>query len=132
MVNDVKTSFLAALTERYGTPRKLNKSQSLYDTLQGTLRLYIRYSKVHVDGRTFYGLRQDDLRELEGHASLICFLWEGQTEPLFIRFADYEDVFRSTLPARDGQYKCQIVLQEGATELYIAQAGRFGVEGRFG
>jgi hypothetical protein len=95
-------------------------------------RIYIRYSKVHNAHRTFYGLREDDLRQLEGHPSLICFLWDEQKEPLFLRFSDYEEVFHSTCPAADGQYKVQIYLHDGAVELYVAQAGRFNVEGNFG
>jgi hypothetical protein len=37
-----------------------------------------------------------------------------------------------TCPARDGQYKVQVYLQDDGTELYIARAGRFNVEGHFG
>lgn len=47
-------------------------------------------------------------------------------------FAEYEDVFQSTHPAGDGQYKAQVFLQDDGTELYIARAGRFNVEGHFG
>ncbi len=35
-------------------------------------------------------------------------------------------------PAADGQYKVQVYEQEGGTELYIANAGRFNVESYFG
>ena len=87
---------------------------------------------MHDRNRTFYGLREEDLRQLEGHQSFICFLWDEQREPLFLRYSDYEEVFHSTCPAADGQYKVQIYPHEGATELYIAQAGRFNVEGNFG
>lgn len=132
MANDVKLNFLKILKERYGTLRKLDRTLSLYVIGQDAARIYIRYSKVHNRHRTFYGLREEDLRQLEGHPSLICFLWDGQKEPLFLRFSDYEEVFHSTCPAADGQYKAQIYLQDGATELYIAQAGRFNVEGSFG
>jgi hypothetical protein len=132
MPNDLKIRFLAELKNRYGQLHKLNQSLSLYVLGENALRIYIRYSKVHGDRSTFYGLREEDLRQLAGHPSLICFLWDGQKEPLFIRFSDYEDVFHSTSPARDGQYKVMIFLQEGATELYIARSGRFNVEGDFG
>jgi hypothetical protein len=132
MANNVKLNFLKALSERYGTLRKLDRSLSLYVIGQDAARIYIRYSKVHDQQRTFYGLREEDLRQLEGHPSLICFLWDGQKDPLFLRFSDYEEVFHSTCPASDGQYKAQIYLQDGATELYVAQAGRFNVEGSLG
>ena len=106
----------------------MEKSQSLYEMGNGACRIYVRYSKIHGSNSTFYGLRQEDLRLLEGHAAVICFLWEGQCEPLLVPFVDYEDVFRSLSPAGDGQYKVQVYIQGDATELYIAGAGRFNVE----
>ena len=62
--------------------------------------------------------------------SLICFLWDNQPEPVLIPFAAFEEVFGSTNPASDGQYKAQIYLEgdNEVTELYIAQAGRFNIE----
>lgn len=132
MANKVKLDFLKTLADRYGTLRKLGGSLSLYAVGQDRARIYIRYSKVHNQHRAFYGLRDEDLRQLEGHPSLICFLWDDQKEPLFLRFSDYEEVFHSTCPAADGQYKAQIYPRDGATELYIAQAGRFNVEGSIG
>jgi hypothetical protein len=132
MGNDVKSSFLASLKERYGSLHKLSQSLSLFIIGEDAARIYIRYSRVHDGYKTFYGLRDEDLRQLEGYPSIICFLWDDQKEPLFIRFSDYEQIFNSVSPAKDGQYKIQIYLQDGATELYIAQAGRFNVEGSFG
>lgn len=132
MANAIKAKFLQELTERFGIPRKLNQSLSLYIIGEDAARIYIRYSKVHDNHRTFYGLRDEDLRQLEGSPSLICFLWDNQKEPLFIRFTDYEEVFHSALPAGDGQYKVQVYPQDGATELYVARAGRFNVEGNYG
>lgn len=35
-------------------------------------------------------------------------------------------------PATDGQYKAQVYLDDGGIELYLAQAGRFNVEGNVG
>lgn len=132
MANKVKVDFLETLSKRYGPLRKLAGSLSLYALDQDRVRVYIRYSRVHNQQRTFYGLRAEDLRQIAGHESLICFLWDGQKEPLFLRFSDYEEVFHSTCPAADGQYKVQIYPRDGATELYIAQAGRFNVEGNIG
>jgi len=120
------------LRERYGYLRKLERSNSLYDIGDGSARIYIRYSKIHRRSSTFYGLRKEDLAALEGHPSLICFLWEGQAEPLFLTFSDYEEIFHTCTPARDGQYKAQIYLQDGATELYLTKSGRFNLEGQFG
>lgn len=132
MANEIKNWFLKELSNRYGSFRKLQGSRSLYDIGDGAARVYIRYSKVHSKNQTFYGLREEDLRKLEGHPSVVCFLWDGQTQPLLVPFSDYEDVFRSVSPAGDGQYKAQVYIQADATELYIAKAGRFNVEGYFG
>ena len=112
--------------------RKLEGSQSLYEIGDGAARIYIRYSKVHNQDRTFYGLREEDLRKLEGFPSVLCFLWDGQTEPLFIPFSEYEEIFRVLTPASDGQFKVQIYLGGAGDELYIASAGRFNIEGDYG
>jgi hypothetical protein len=132
MASDSKSAFLVELSNRFGKLRKFGESLSLYK-IEGTdIRIYIRYSRTYGGVRTWYGLREIDLHQLEGYPSLICFLWAGQDEPLMIPFSEYEDVFQSTTPAEDGQYKVQVILQEDGTELYIARAGRFNVEGYFG
>ena len=132
MANLIKNLFLNELTERYGELHKFEKSQSLYELGNGAVRIYIRYSKIHGRNQTFYGLRKEDLEQLEGHPSVICFLWEGQSEPLLIPFSEYEDIFHSVSPARDGQYKAQIYIRDEGSELYIANAGRFNVEAYMG
>jgi hypothetical protein len=133
MPKPIKSAFLAKLAKRYGPSRQLPRSRSLYELPDGRVRVYVRYSKVHDQNQTFYGLRDDDLRQLAGHPSVICFLWDDQVEPLLIPFEAYEQVFQTTSPARDGQYKAQVYLQEGGlTQLYLSHAGRFNVEGNFG
>lgn len=132
MANQLKPILLAELKKRYGSLRKLDATQSLYEIGEGAARVYIRYSKLHGRNQGFYGLRKDDLQKLEGLPSVICFLWPGQTEPLFIRFDDYEEVFRSCTPASDGQYKALIYPQAEGTEIVLPKAGRFNVEANFG
>ena len=132
MPNAVKKSFLEELERRYGKLKKLGKGYSLYELCDGAARIYIRFSKVHDRRQTFFGLREEDLRELAGHPSFICYLWNDQLEPLFIPFSEYEEVFHSVSPASDGQYKALIFLQDDCSELYIANAGRFNIEGHFG
>lgn len=131
MANPVKTAFLDKLSKQYGRPKKLPGSLSLFDIGDCVARIYIRYSKVHAGKRPFYGLRREDLKQLEGFNSIICFLWDGQAEPVFVPFSDFEDIFTSLTPASDGQFKCQIYLDDGL-ELYIANAGRFSIEGFYG
>ncbi len=132
MANQVKSNFLSELRKRYGQVKALAGSFSLFEVGDHAARIYVRYSRVHADRRTFYGLRKDDLNQLEGYPSVVVFLWDSQTEPLFVIFAEYEELFHNLPPAKDGQYKAQIYLSEEATELYIANAGRFNVEGNFG
>ena len=132
MANLIKEGFLNDLKKRFGNIRKLDDSLSLYDIGNGVGRVYIRYSKVHSRGQTFYGLRQKDLQKLEGQTSVICFLWQDQKDPIILPYSDFEEVFHSISPASDGQYKVQIFLQDSGTDLYIANAGRFNVEAFFG
>jgi len=131
MANLIKAPFLEELSKRYGRLKKLENTQSLFEIGDGGARIYIRYSKIHSRNQAFYGLRNEDLKKLEGFPSMICFLWDGQKEPLLINFLDYEEIFRSVSPANDGQYKVVVFLDD-VTEFYIAGAGRFNVEDRFG
>ncbi len=128
MPNQVKISFLSDFEQRYGKLKKLPNSLSLFDLGEGSLKIYIRYSKIHERNKSFYGLRYDDLKQLEGLNAVICFLWDNQTEPLFIPLSELEDVFNSHEPAADGQFKVQIYHNFDSLELYVANAGRFNVE----
>lgn len=132
MPNLVKEDFLSQLRQKFGAISKLPNSNSLYDVGSGIVRIYIRYSKVHPKGTTFYGLRKEDLKHIEGRASFVVFLWDKQEEPLFVPFSAYEQIFKFAEPASDGQYKAQILLNEESTTLYLARAGRFNLEGLFG
>ncbi|MDO8587902.1 MAG: hypothetical protein Q7T82_12810 [Armatimonadota bacterium] len=132
MPNPVKSAFLVEMTRRFGVLRKLEKSESLYEVGEGRARLYLRYSKKHPRNRTFFGLRRVDLQALEGHNGIVCFLSDGEEEPLFVPFSDFEEVFAALTPGSDGQYKAQLYEQESGTELYIAKAGRFNVESYLG
>jgi hypothetical protein len=131
MANPIKKVFLDELSKRFGRPKQLPGSLSMFEIGDGLIRIYIRYSKVHPGKRSFYGLRREDLKQLEGFNSVICFLWDGQAEPVFVPFSDFEDLFSSLTPASDGQFKCQIYHDDGL-ELYIANAGRFSIEGFYG
>lgn len=127
----VRERFLDFLQQRFRTCTRLPASRSLFDVGNGR-RIYVRYSKVHPDGRTFYGLRQTDLRQLEGFESLLCFLWDGQREPLLVPYRDFEELFAALRPAADGQFKAQVYPDSTAIELYIANGGRFNVEAYVG
>jgi hypothetical protein len=132
MSNPLKAIFIDELSKHFGRVQKLPKSESLFDIDDGKGRIYFRYSKKHPGNRTFFGLRRVDLQALQGYPSVICLIWDGQREPLFVPFSEFEEVFASLSPAADGQYKVQIYEQDGGTELYIPNAGRFNVDSYFG
>ncbi|HEX5399586.1 MAG TPA: hypothetical protein VFY06_11125 [Verrucomicrobiae bacterium] len=132
MPKPVKQEFLDELKRRFPSLKKSPTSQSLFEIAENSFRIYIRYSKVHPGNRTFFGLRQTDLCWLQGHRSVICFLWDEQPMPLLLSYGAFEDVFTSLTPAQDGQFKVQVFPNPDSTELYIANAGRFNVEGYFG
>jgi hypothetical protein len=130
--NVYKTEVLRALQDRFGELYKVKGSESLFVIGQDAARIYIRYSKVHPGGRTFFGIRDVDLRKLEGFNSFFCFLLDDGSEPVFVPYADFEEIFRGAETASDGQYKVQLICSETGRELYIARRGRFNVEGYVG
>ena len=132
MPNIHKSRVLNNLQERFGELHKLADSQSLFALGNDAARIYIRYSKVHEGKRTFFGLREVDLRQLEGHNSFLCFLLDDSSPPLFIPYADFEEIFRGAQVASDGQYKVQLFSRHDAIELYVTRQGRFNVDGYVG
>jgi len=131
MASPTRAEFLLSLEREFGRLRRLGTSTSLF-TIRDKARVYVRYSKVHKRGSTFFGLRQEDIALLEGFPSFIAFLWEGQREPLIIPYEQFAAAFRSVDPASDGQYKVHIYTNEEGTDLHIVRAGRFGVDSHFG
>lgn len=132
MPNPKKSRILDQLRTHFGDVRKLKGSESLFVIGEEAARIYFRYSKVHAGGRTFFGLREVDLRQLEGHNSFLCFLLDDGSPPLFVPYPDFEQVFADAQPARDGQYKVQLTNRANTLELYVARQGRFNVEGYVG
>jgi hypothetical protein len=132
MPNLEKPRIVEVLKARYGSLRKLEGSHSLYELGDGAVRIYFRYSKLHRRGQAFYGLRREDLQKLEGVPAVICFLWDGQEQPLFVPFSEYEEVFQSCDPARDGQYKVMVYPEAEGIEIYVPKAGRFNAESYVG
>jgi hypothetical protein len=47
-------------------------------------------------------------------------------------FEEFEDGFQTVRPADDGQFKVQVYLRGDGAEFYVAQAGRFSVDGYWG
>jgi hypothetical protein len=127
-----KIKILEVLRDRFGELHKIKGSESLFTIGDDAARVYFRYSRVQPDGRTFFGLREVDLRQLEGHNAFLCFLLDDGSAPLFVPFGDFEDIFRDAQAASDGQYKVQLFSRNDGLELYIARQGRFNVEAYVG
>lgn len=132
MPNSRKAEVLEALRGRFGEITKFKGSESLFIIGDEAARIYFRYSKVHPRGRTFFGLREGGLRQLEGHNAFLCFLLDDESPPVFVPYSDFEEVFHNAQPASDGQYKVQVYTQTDALELYVARQGRFNIEGYVG
>ncbi len=132
MPSNPKERIIDLIRRHFGEVSKLSGGNSLFTVGNDAARIYFRYSKVHENGRTFFGLRQVDLRGLEAHNSYICFLTDGDSPPVFLPFADFEELFRQAQPATDGQYKVQLASRRGTLELYIPRQGHFNVEGYVG
>ena len=128
-----REAFLRELAERTGEPKRLGRSRSLFEIGDGQAFVYVRYSRVHPKGATFYGLRAEDLRELEGRTAFIALLWDGQEEPLLLPLAEFSGLFEESEAAADGQFKAQVYLRgDHPAEFYVTRAGRHNVEAYFG
>ena len=134
MANLHKQKLLEHLKTEFGKLQMLPGSQSLFVIGDNAARIYIRYSKVHERGRTFFGLRDIDLRQLEGHNSFLCFLLDDGSTPVFVPYADFEEVFRGAEVASDGQFKVQLGCRADTRELgpvvLIASYRDCGCQGR--
>lgn len=132
MPNVHKNEAIYELERRFGSTKKLPGSLSLFSLADDSARIYIRYSRVHDKKRAFFGLREADLRQLEGYNSYICFLTDEHVPPTFVPYADFEHVFRTAEAASDGQHKVQILLGAEGLQLYVARQGKFNIEGYVG
>ncbi len=130
--NPHKYRLLAELEARFGAIKKLEGSLSLFSIGKNDTRLYLRYSKIHGGGKSFFGLRDVDLRMLEGHDAYICFILDDDSSPVFVPFADFEEIFRNSQTALDGQHKVQLLRSGRELQLYVARQGRFNVEAYVG
>jgi hypothetical protein len=62
MANPYKSQVIESLRRRFGEIRKIKGSESLFVIGDEAARVYFRYSRVFPGGKTFFGLREVDLR----------------------------------------------------------------------
>jgi len=55
MSSDIKSSFLQQLNSKFGKLEKFGDSLSLFRISGSNIQIYIRYSKTHPNGKTWYG-----------------------------------------------------------------------------
>lgn len=127
IINDLKTKF--------GQINRLGPSLSLFEIPSIKTRIYFRYSKLFkLPNRynCFYGLREEDLKKLEGRNSYICFVWDKEDSPILIPYYIYEEIFSNLKPISDGQFKVHLFFRSTGTEFYIANVGKFNVDAYYG
>lgn len=135
MVSDMtpRQAFERELADRTGKLTRLGNSRSLFGLSDGETFVYVRYSRLHPNGSTFYGLREEDLRELDGRTAFVALLWDGQAEPLLLPLAEFSEILFEAGAAADGQFKTQVFIPDDEpAEFYIARGGRHNVEAYFG
>lgn len=135
MSNIFVQNIINKINNDFGNLIKIGNGNSLFQISSNEAIIYFRYSKLFLSGKyekTFYGLRQEDIKLLQGKKSFICFVWNKDDTPLLIPFSNYESYFLDTSPSSDGQYKTQIYFKPTGTELYIANIGKFNVDSFYG
>lgn len=116
------------MRERFGSLVALPGSQSLVRIGDSGPVVYLRYSKLHPNGRTFYGFRDADLSQLDiATTGFIALLWDASPAPLILPWARFRATIMSSPVARDGQIKAQLDLAS-APLLYLPRAGKHPVE----
>lgn len=132
MANLVTPKIIEEVESSFGGMRRLPGSNSMYVVGDDAARIYFRYSKAHPRGAAFFGLRDVDLLQLEGHNSFIALITDDTLPHVFLPYTAFEAVFTGISTASDGQYKVQLLKGHGTRELYVPTRGRFNVNGYTG
>ncbi len=135
MANQFVQNIIEKIKADFGSLKKIGDGNSLFEVSSNGALIYFRYSKLTNKSKMrsgFYGLRKEDVKLLSGKNSFICFVWDNNDEPVLIPFKNFEYSFSLFPPASDGQYKAHILLKESGTEFYLANVGKFNVDGFIG
>lgn len=135
MPNIYVNKVLSKIIDAFGKPQKVGTGNSLYYFQSINVHIYFRYSKISFIRdytKAFYGLRNEDLKLLQGKNSFICFVWDNDDSPILIPFNHFEYYFSQYQPSSDRQYKVLLFFKKTGTEFYIAKAGKFNVDSYYG
>jgi hypothetical protein len=135
MANIFVQKVIEDIKANYGSLKKIGDGNSLFEISSNGVLIYFRYSKLTTRGKMlsgYYGLRKEDIKLLSGKTSFICFVWDREYAHVLLPFKNFEYYFGLFPPSSDGQYKANIFLKEQGTEFYLANVGKFNVDGFFG
>lgn len=136
MANLHKEKVLKILKDKYGDIKSLPKSQSLFVIENLNVVLYFRYSKLSNYGKnafkSFYGLRFEDLKFLQGKKSFVVFLSDFEEKSIVLPFSKIEALLTQVKIANDGQYKALAFFKHTGVELYFSQFAKFKVDSYLG
>ncbi|EAI2136540.1 hypothetical protein EKP34_02570 [Campylobacter upsaliensis] len=132
MANFHKEKVLKTLQDKYGSVKALPKTQSLFVIEVLNIILYFRYSKLSNYGKngfkSFYGLRIEDLKFLQGKKAFIIFLSDFEDKSVVLPFSKIESLLSQVKSAKDGQYKALAFFKHSGAELYFSQFAKFKVD----
>ncbi|MBS4235277.1 hypothetical protein CVU5213_03000 [Campylobacter vulpis] len=132
MANPHKEKVLKMLQDKYGGVKALPKTQSLFIIEALNIVLYFRYSKLSNYGKndfkSFYGLRVEDLKFLQGKKAFIIFLSDFENKSIVLPFSKIEALLSQVKSAKDGQYKALAFFKHSGAELYFSQFAKFKID----
>jgi hypothetical protein len=135
MPNQYVNTILDKIISDFGRVQKIGNGNSLFKIIANDVVIYFRYSRIsrhRGQPSAFYGLRNEDLKLMEGKNAFVCFVWDEENSPVLIPFARFEYYFSLYPPANDGQYKVLLFFSRSGTEMYISKVGKFNLDAYFG
>lgn len=132
----IRDKIIKQIENKFGKLQKIGNTKSLFHIPSIDVLIYFRYSKMHGKNTNkpfcFYGLRKEDIIQMQGKKSFICFLCDDETKIFLVPFNTYEIYFSQTPPSSDGQYKTNIHFKKQGTILDFANMPKFNAEGYLG
>lgn len=135
MANPFVNNIIEKIKQDFGNIRRIGDGYTLYQIVSNDVIIYFRYSKISPVGKytkTFFGLRSNDVKLMQGKKSFICFVWDREDSPILLPFNHFENYFSNAEPSSDGQFKTLIFFKPTGTEIYFANIGKFNGDSYYG